>query len=212
MAIRVDIISIGTLSRNLIWNETTAVRTAHATCTLIRAGKRLILIDPGLPAVVLKARLFERTGLAPQAITDVFLTHAGNDSVVGMEALEKAKWWCSEAELSALEDRRRGDDMVGPLVDRLNAAPDQLMPGVDLFPLAGFSAGTSGLLIAAPVSTTLITGPAVASLDHFLAGQVLPDCVDVKAAKESLAEVYEIADLIVPGYDNQFPNPRQFGG
>ena len=47
---RFDIISIGTLSRNRLWNETAAVRTPHATTTLIRTGSRHILVDPGLPA------------------------------------------------------------------------------------------------------------------------------------------------------------------
>jgi hypothetical protein len=33
----------------------------------------------------------------------------------------------------------------------------------------------------------------------------------VKASQEAMAEVYEIADLIVPGHDNIFPNPRSQG-
>ena len=41
MPVRVDIISIGTLSRNRLWNEPAAVRTAHATTTLLRTR------DPG---------------------------------------------------------------------------------------------------------------------------------------------------------------------
>jgi len=61
------------------------------------------------------------------------------------------------------------------------------------------------------MSTVLIAGDAVATQDHFLAGQVLPDAQDIRAAQESLQEVYEIADLIVPGHDNVFQNPRTFG-
>jgi glyoxylase-like metal-dependent hydrolase (beta-lactamase superfamily II) len=215
MNLRVDIISIGTLSRNLLWNEAAGSRTAHATCSLIRAGKRSILINPGLPAVVLRARLHERTGLPPEKVTDVFLTHVGNDSVAGLELFEKAAWWCGENEYRSIQ-RRSGADSddaaLAELVRRLDVAPDKVAPGIDLFPLHGYTHGTCGLLISASVVTTLITGPAVASLDHFLAGQVLPECVDVNAAKESLTEVYEIADVIVPGYDNTFQNPRQFGG
>jgi hypothetical protein len=45
-AIRFDIISIGTLSRNRLWNETQDLRTAHSTTTLIRSGNRNILVDP----------------------------------------------------------------------------------------------------------------------------------------------------------------------
>ena len=57
----------------------------------------------------------------------------------------------------------------------------------------------------------MIAGDAVPTLDHFLAGQVLPDSVDIKAAHESMSEVYEIADVIVPGHDNLFLNPRAQG-
>ena len=41
--------------------------------------------------------------------------------------------------------------------------------------------------------------------------QVLPDAYDIEAAQESLREVYEIADLIIPGHDNVFVNPRSAG-
>ncbi len=68
-----------------------------------------------------------------------------------------------------------------------------------------------GLLVAAAASTTLIAGDAVPTLDHFLAGQVLPDAFDIESAGESMREVYEIADLIVPGHDNLFANPRSAG-
>ncbi len=97
------------------------------------------------------------------------------------------------------------------LLESLQVAPDELADQVDLFPLSGYTPGTCGLLVAAPTSTILVAGDAVATLDHFLAGQVLPDTADIKAATEAMAEVYEIADLIVPGHDNLFVNPRAAG-
>src|SRR5437764_14553863 len=74
-ATRFDIISIGTLSRNVLWKESAAVRTPHATTTLVRSGQRTILCNPGLPGAALGARLFERTGLRPEQIDAVFLTN-----------------------------------------------------------------------------------------------------------------------------------------
>jgi hypothetical protein len=44
-----------------------------------------------------------------------------------------------------------------------------------------------------------------------MAMQILPDAQDLEKAKESMSEIYEIADLIVPGYDNLFINPRTQG-
>lgn len=222
---RVDIISIGTLSRNRLWNETEAVRTAHATTTLIRTGKRTILVDPGLPPQALAARLFERTGLAPSAIDTVFLTNFRPAHRAGISAFPNAKLLIQEVE--QLHARAQTERFLNEapeedldrkvleadlaLLEKLTPAEDKLASGVDLFPLFGYTPGTTGLLVALPTVTILLAGDAVPTQDHFLAAQILPDAYDIKAAQESLQEVYEIADLIIPGHDNLFLNPRTQG-
>lgn len=222
---RVDIISIGTLSRNRIWNETDPVRTAHATTSLIRAGKKTILVDPGLPPPALAARLNERTGMKPDQIDLVFLTNFRQAHRAGLALFPKATILIHEIERdfartdleSLLEDAppededRRHFQRELELLEKLTIADDKIAPGVDLFPLFGYTPGTSGLLVAAPTTTLLIASDAVPTLDHFLAGQVLPDSKNIKQAQEAMAEVYEIADLIVPGHDNLFVNPRTYG-
>jgi glyoxylase-like metal-dependent hydrolase (beta-lactamase superfamily II) len=97
------------------------------------------------------------------------------------------------------------------ILERVADVEDKVAQGVDLFPLFGYTAGTCGLLISLPTTTVLIAGDAVVTQDHFLAGQVLPESADLKMAQDSMAEVYEIADLIVPGHDNLFLNPRSQG-
>ncbi len=220
-AIRYDVISIGTLSRNRLWKESQPVRTAHATTTLVRSGKRNILIDPGLPPLALQARLFERAGLLPEQIDTVFLTNFRPAHRAGLALFPKARAFINEPEQQAVHQflqqalsQSLSDDAERALLkielrllDALLPAPDQLIPGLDLFPLPGYTPGTCGLLVAQPTRTTLITGDAVPTQDHFEAGQVLPDSYDIKLAQDSLAEVYEIADLIVPGHDNIFVNP-----
>lgn len=224
-SVRVDIISIGTLSRNRIWGESEAVRTPHATTTLIRTGERRILVDPGLPAPALAARLFERTGLRPDAIDTVFLTNFRPSHRAGLPLFQRAKVFIQEIEqqaarqhLERLIDQAPDEDIDRKLMqeeleilERLSVADDKLAPGVDLFPVLGYTPGQSGLLIAAPTTTILIAGDAIPTLEHFLAGQVLHDAYDIKSAQESMAEVYEIADQIVPGHDNVFVNPRMAG-
>ena len=96
------------------------------------------------------------------------------------------------------------------LLDRLQVADDELAENLSLFPLFGYTPGSTGLLINLPTTTVLLAGDAVPTHDHFLAGQVLPDAYDIKQAQDSLREVYEIADLIIPGHDNVFVNPRTF--
>jgi glyoxylase-like metal-dependent hydrolase (beta-lactamase superfamily II) len=225
MAIRFDVISIGTLSRNRLWNEAQAVRTPHATTTLIHADKRHILVDPGLPAPALGARLFERTGLRPEQIDTIFLTNFRPSHRMGLNLFTHAKVLIHELEQQSARqqlDRLLADSPPEDvdhqhfqheleLLERLSPAEDQLAESVDLFPLFGYTPGTSGLLLSLPTNTILIAGDAVATQDHFLAGQVLPDAQDIRAAQEALQEVYEIADLIVPGHDNVFLNPRAYG-
>jgi len=222
---RVDIISIGTLSRNRLWGEMQAVRTAHATTTLIRAGARTILVDPGLPAAALGARLFERSGLQPSQIDTIFLTNFRPSHRGGLSLFENAKVLIHEVEQASARQQveqllegaptddldRRALNNELKLLDRMDIAPDELANNVDLFPVSGYTPGTCGLLISLPTSTILIAGDTVPTQEHFLAGQALPDAQDIKAAHESMREVYEIADWIVPGHDNLFANPRHMG-
>lgn len=224
-SLRVDIISIGTLSRNRVWGETTPVRTAHATTTLIRSGKQVILVDPGLPAQILAARLNERTGLRPEQVTAVFLTNFRPAHRAGLATFPKARLFIHEAEqqwthqqLTSLIRQAPDEDIDRrileqelDLLEKAKPAEDRLAKQVDLFPLPGYTPGTCALLVALPMVTILIAGDAVPSQDHFLAGQVLPDSGNIQQAQQSLTEVYEIADLIVPGHDNLFLNPRTQG-
>lgn len=222
---RVDIISIGCLSKNLLWGETESLRTPHSTTTLIRSGKRNILVDPGLPPAILAARLYERTGLKPQQIDTVFLTNFRPAHRAGLAAFGGARMLIHEQERESLhpelEKMREAmgsesseakviTDELG-LLDSLDAAEDSLAPGVDLFPLPGYTAGTCGLLISLPSVTILVAGDAVPTQEHFLAAQLLPNTRDIEQAGESIREVYEIADLVVPGHDNIFINPRTQG-
>lgn len=217
-----SVISIGTLSKNPLWKERTAVRTSHSTTTLIRLQSLVLLVDPSLPAQILEARLFERTGLKPDAITHVFLTNLKPVHRRGLSLFPKAVHWASETEIEVaqqglsaaarhLEQETEGQSRLTAerqLLAAIRPAPDQLADGVDLFPLAGYTPGQAGLLLKFPTRTVMITGDAVPTQGHFEAGQVFSDCFDIQQAKESLAEVYEIADIIIPGHDNVFINPR----
>jgi glyoxylase-like metal-dependent hydrolase (beta-lactamase superfamily II) len=226
MSVRLDIVSIGTLSRNRLWNESAVVRTPHATTTLIRAGKRHILVDPGLPPPALAARLNERTGLRAEQIDTVFLTNFRPAHRAGLPLfLAHAKIIIHEREQQAVASHLKSLIEQAPeadidraalakelkLIESLATPEDKLADGVDLFPLFGYTPGTCGLLVASPTTTFMIAGDAAPTQDHFLAGQILPDAYDIEAAQESMREIYEIADLIVPGHDNLFVNPRAAG-
>jgi glyoxylase-like metal-dependent hydrolase (beta-lactamase superfamily II) len=216
------VISIGTLSKNPLWQERTPLRTSHSTTTLIRAGEAVILVDPSLPGQILEARLFERTGLKPDAVTHIFLTNLKPVHRRGLDLFPKAVRWAAEIEIQAAQQglaaaaRHVADETEAKsrlaaerqLLAGIDPAPDQLADGVDLFPLPGYTPGQAGLLLKFPARSVMITGDAVPTQGHFEAGQVFQESFDIQQAKESLAEVYEIADVIVPGHDNVFVNPR----
>lgn len=217
------VISIGALAAHPLRGERAPVRTGHATTTLITSGEKRIIVDPGLPAQALAARLEERAGLAPRDVTDVFLTTFRPETMRGLALFESASWWVHEPERegvgvpllhkvreAAESGEREIEQALGrdaALLQRCGAAPDSLAPGVDLFPSPGVSPGACGLLIAEARWTTLVCGDAVPTIEHILEGKVLPSCVDVEQARESFREALEIADFLIPGRDNIVPNP-----
>ncbi|NNM88809.1 MAG: MBL fold metallo-hydrolase [Phycisphaerae bacterium] len=219
------VVSIGTLSQNPFWQETHAVRTPHATTTLVRDNDRVILVDPSLPAQALEARITERAGINAAAVTDIFLTNWRPAHRRALTAFAHASWWMLESEIQtaqqALEraavhvppnsDDRKVIEDEKSLLARVKPAPDKITQAVGIFPLPGFTPGQCGLLLELPTSTVIIAGDAVATAAHFAHGRVLPGCFDIEQAQECLTELYNLADLIVPGHDNLFVNPRIAG-
>jgi glyoxylase-like metal-dependent hydrolase (beta-lactamase superfamily II) len=221
------IVSIGALSRNPLWNERVPVRSSHATTALLRQGPDSpvnILVDPSLPGDILDARLQERAGIRADQITHIFLTNWRPVHRRGIERFARAQWLMHEVEIQAAgEVLDRAEEQAAhqnapeheallqkerALLDKIQPAPDELAEGVQLYPLFGYTPGQCGLIVTAPTLTTLIAGDAVPTAGHFAAGQIFPDCWDLEKAKDSLLELYEVADLIVPGHDNIFVAPR----
>ena len=227
MAVDFRVINIGTLSLNPLWGETQAVRTPHATTTLVTAGKETIVVDPSLPGKVLGARLYERAGIHIDRIRMVFLTTFRACHRFGLSAFEKAEWiihekekqWAYEylqqmrSQIDKDEGEQKGiieNDLV--LLDRCRPAADELAADVQLFPSPGPSAGSCGLLLTPSVGAVVIAGDAVISQDYLDQGRVWDHSYDVKQAQQSLQDILEVADVIVPGHDNVFLIPGRFLG
>jgi len=216
------VISIGALSRHELWDGQDSLHTAHSTTTLVRSDDRVILVDPGLPPQIIAARLKERSGLDPLAVTDVFLTNFRPAHRRGLLAFNNADWYISEMEREAIgaylieqldqehsPDTREILEQEVALLKRCKPAPDRLASQVDLFPLPGFSAGTCGLLLNHINSTTLVAGDAVATVEHLEQGRVLKGSYDAAQARDSFLEAIEIADVVIPGHDNLLLNPSR---
>ena len=225
MTVEYSVVSIGTLSCNRLWGEGAAVRTAHATTTLISTKYRTILVDPSLPAAALAARFDERTGKSLQDVTDVFCTTLRPVHRRSLEALAHANWWCSEEELEVYSDfLRRQQDTADrqesedagvikaelKLLDRFKPAPDKFDDQVSLYPLPGASEGSAGLLLTPPTVTIVIAGDAALTAEHVSRGQVWHRSADPAAAVQSMQDLLEIADVIIPGHDNLMLAPRRW--
>lgn len=219
------VISIGALAAHPLWGETQPVRTGHATTTLIRADDRTILIDPGLPAAALEARLGERANLKPEQVSHVLLTSFHPDTWRAIERFDEATWWIGSVEREqvgvALAMQLRAaaeadDPRAIPVLERAVAVlqrcepvPDVLADSITIFPLPGVTPGLTGVLVAATHHTLLIAGDAIATIEHLDQGKVLPTSADPQLATASFMEGVEIADLIVCGRDNLVVNPMR---
>jgi len=216
------IISIGALSVHELWPHQGEARSPHATTTLIQASGRNILVDPALPAEALTARLKERAGLGTDSISDVFLTNFRPAHRMGLTAFTNARWLINEEEREAVgqqlvaqfqqeqdEDKRSTMEQEIALLKHCTAAPQQIVEGVDIFPSAGFTPGTCGLILSFQQMTAVVAGDAVATDEHLKQGRVLRGAWDAEQAKESLKEAIEIADVIIPGHDNILLNPTK---
>lgn len=215
------VISIGTLSQNTLWEEPRNSRTGHATTTLVEGDGVTIIVDPGLPPQVIAAKLSERSPLSTDRITHVFLTSFQEDTIRGLGAFPNAMWLAFENEIDAaivmlneqlaVASQHPEDGGVEPIetrlhiLDRIRPAEDSIAPGIDIFPVAGVTPGTCGLLLAQPRKTILITGDAIATSEHLASAQVLPTCWSREIAQDSFAEAIQIADIIIPGRDNLLP-------
>jgi glyoxylase-like metal-dependent hydrolase (beta-lactamase superfamily II) len=221
MGLRYRIVSIGTLSKNRLWGETQPKRFPHATTTLIQDDAETILVDPSLPAEVLAQRLEERSGLTPDQVQAVFLTTFRPVHRRALGLFDNASWVMHQPEIDAIRQhlaemteraaRDAGDPELLRLLEdersilkRIEPARDHVTRRVHLFPAAGVTPGSAGLLLAMPSQTTVIAGDAIITQDHYAAGQVYEQAVMVEEARKSFADIVEVADEIVPGHDNVF--------
>lgn len=222
------VISIGALASHPLRHEPPGARTGHATTTLIRAGKRNILVDPGLPGPAVVARLDERAGLKPADITHVFLTSFNPELRRGLLAFDHATWWIHQEEREQIgaamvarlheaveegdQDLQKTLQQEVAILKRCEPAPDHLADErgerVDIFPLPGITPGACGLIVAGSRFTIVVCGDAIPTVEHLEQGKILP-AADVDRARESFAEAVEIADLLVLGRDNIVVNPTK---
>ncbi|MFB3882238.1 MAG: MBL fold metallo-hydrolase [Armatimonadota bacterium] len=197
---RWDIITIGNLSRNRYWGEgdEKRLRDAWCTCTLITGRDFRLMVDPSLrnPAAM-AAELDRRTGLKPEAIDAVFITHHHGDHHWGVEAFPSAKWLAAPPVAELVNRETQYSKPVEPVAHRL-------FEGVEMIATPGHTKEHHSLVFRCDGQAVVIAGDAVMTRDFFAHRQGYLNSVDFERATRTIEEIARIADIVVPGHDNYF--------
>ncbi|MDR0450068.1 MAG: MBL fold metallo-hydrolase [Treponema sp.] len=197
------VLTIGRFSRNRFWGEleSRAYRDALCTSTLIK-GKMNMVADPSLPPDQMAKTLYDRSGLRPDAVAAVFITHAHGDHYAGLELFEHARWFMSGIDLAAMRksDNPRSRELAGKIQPFEPGALD----GLEFVPLPGHTAGSAGLLFQSEDGRVMVAGDAVMTRDFFRHRAAYYNAADKEQNRDSIVRIAETADIVVPGHGNYF--------
>jgi glyoxylase-like metal-dependent hydrolase (beta-lactamase superfamily II) len=201
------LLTIGRFTRNRFWGEleTQAYRDVLCTSTLI-TGREHIVVDPSLPPEQMAKVLFDRSGLRPEAIGAVFVTHSHGDHLVGLKLFEKARWYMGALELENM--KKSGKPETVELAEKFLPLEPGSLEGVEGLPLPGHTAGLTGLAFTGVFGRVVIAGDAVMNRDFFIHQVGYYNALDQKRSTESIRKIAAMADYVVPGHDNYFPVMR----
>jgi glyoxylase-like metal-dependent hydrolase (beta-lactamase superfamily II) len=215
--VRWTVLTIGHLSRNRFWGEdqSQARRPPLCTSALMRAGDAVILVDPPLPPAEMAGLLDRRTGLAPGAVTHVFLTHFHGDHRAGLEAFPGIPWLMPEVEVGHWDALLAGDAAERRLLERITPVPAEggaVAPGVRTMHLPGHTPGLAGLVFEdGDGFRVVLAADAAMTRDFFEARAGYFNSDDFDAAAQSIDRLRAEAEVILPGHDNLFWNRRATG-
>ena len=92
------------------------------------------------------------------------------------------------------------------LLSRLQPAPEKLTETIDLFPTIGTTPGHASLLVLLPQRTLAVAGDAIINKEYHQRGQAFEQHSNADAARAAIAELVEIADIIIPGHGDWILN------
>ena len=197
--LRFTIVNIGALSMNKFWGETERLHQTSATCTLLDVNGTRLLVDPSPYPDELERKLFDTTGLRPDAIDQVFVTHLHGDHLFGIDLFPDAEWLMASAALA--EWRERSPDEANTIA-RFLPAEGRLPDGVQLYHAPGHTMGLHGLSVKTRWGTLIVAGDAVMTPEFFEAAEGYHNSVDFAQATATIQAIKRDAALVIPGHGN----------
>ena len=199
MAVEFTIVNIGTLSMNRFWNEKERVRSPSSTCTLLQAGEIRLLVDPSPAPEQLKSKLFATTGLAPDDIDLVFLTHFHADHRFGLDLFEGKYFLMAE---HGIDEWRTSSPSDSNLISRFKPAEGYLPEGIELLATPGHTLGHHSLNVTGDWGKVVVAGDAAMTRDFFKAEEGFHNSVDSGLASKTIRMLKSATGLIIPGHDS----------
>lgn len=196
------IVNIGYVGANKFWGETERVRQAAATCTLVQIGGVRLLVDPSPRPDVLERLLQQTTGLKPEAIDLIFVTHHHGDHRYGIPLFPGRPVLMATAEMETWRARLPEDES---LIAQCQPAEGRLPEGVELVHTPGHTMTHHSLAFESVWGRVLVAGDAVMTWDHFREEEGHTNSVDFALASETIRHMKTAYDLIIPGHGNYFP-------
>ena len=208
-----NVLTLGQFSRNKFWGEldSQSYREPVCTSTLVKGeGNRNLIVDPSLPPERMAKVLYDRSGLKPDNINFVFISHSHGDHFVGIEIFKKAAWLMGASELEIMEmsdnaHTRKFAQRFIPVHENEAVLP----VGIEFLSLPGHTLGTMGILFDSRDGRVCVCGDAVMTRDFFDNNQGYYNSADFEKSASSIQKLSELCDIVVPGHDNYFLTGRK---